>query len=190
MWNDAMRVEFRAIKDSLVDAVNLYIPSPEGKWRIFTDSIDYAVGGTLEQEQPDRSFHPVAFFSKKLQRTGTGHGAQGQLGWTPREKETYAVVCCLLKFQAWIGGAEVMVKTDHGSSLQWYKEDLCTISGPLGIRGRWHGFLSRFNLTIEYHPRGAKRRRGLFVPMHVSCGGSAGLKFSWVRPGSGGLGQG
>ena len=62
------------------------------------------------------------------------------------------MVCCLLKFQAWIGGAEVMVKTDHGSILQWYKEDLCTISGPLGRRGRWHEFLSRFNLTIEYHP--------------------------------------
>ena len=39
----------------------------------------------------------------------------------PIEKETYAVVCCLLKFQAWIAVAEVMVNTDHGSILRWYK---------------------------------------------------------------------
>ena len=152
LWNDAMRVGLRAIKDSLVDTVNLYIRSPERRWRIFTDAGDYAVPGTLEQEQLDGSFHPVEFFSKKLQGTGSGHGAQGQRGWTPPEKETYAVLCCLLKFQAWIGVAEAMVKADHGSILQWYKEDLCTISGPLGRWGRWHEFLSRFNLTIKYHP--------------------------------------
>ena len=81
--NDAMRVGFRAIKDSLVDVVNLYIPSPEGRWRIFTGASDYAVGGTLEQEQLDASFRAVAFFSKKIQGTGTRHGAQGQRGWTP-----------------------------------------------------------------------------------------------------------
>ena len=32
------------------------------------------------------------------------------------------------------------------------KEDLCTISGPVGRRRRWHEFLSRFNLIIEYLP--------------------------------------
>ena len=43
-----------------------------------------------------------------------------------------------------------MVCTDHSSILQWYKEDLCTVTGPLGQRGRWHEFLSRFNLVIQY----------------------------------------
>ena len=62
------------------------------------------------------------------------------------------MVCALLKFQAWIGGQEVTVHTDHSSILQWYKEDLCTISGLLGRRGRWHEFLGRFDLHIEYLP--------------------------------------
>ena len=43
------------------------------------------------------------------------------------------------------------MRTDHSSIVQWYKEDLCTVSGPLGRLGRWHEFLSRFNLVIEYH---------------------------------------
>ena len=42
--------------------------------------------------------------------------------------------------------------TDQSSILQWYKEDLCTISGLLGHRGRWHKFVSRFILHIEYLP--------------------------------------
>ena len=43
------------------------------------------------------------------------------------------------------------MRTDHSSIVQWYKEDLCTVSGPLGGRGRWHEFLSHFHLVIEYH---------------------------------------
>ena len=39
-----------------------------------------------------------------------------------------------LKFQSWIGFNEVVIKTDHSSIVQWYKEDLCTISGPLRRR--------------------------------------------------------
>ena len=44
------------------------------------------------------------------------------------------------------------MQTDHKAIVKWYKEDLFTISGPLGGRGRWHEFLSRFNLMIEYTP--------------------------------------
>ena len=40
--------------------------------------------------------------------------------------------------------------TDHSSIVKWYNEDLCTISGLLGRQMRWHEFLSRFNLTMEY----------------------------------------
>ena len=118
-----------------------------------TDASDYAIGGVLEQEQEDGNWHPVAFSSRKLQGSKTGKHKDkgiGQVGWTVREKETEAVVCCLLKFHSWIGHQEVLVRTDHSSIVQWYKDDLCTVSGPLGRRGRWHEFLSRFNLVIEY----------------------------------------
>ena len=98
----------------------------------------------------------MAFFSRKLQGEKanglTKKRDTGQYAWTPREKETYAIVCCLLKFQSWIGSQEVTVQTDHSAIVKWYKEDLCTISGPMGRRGRWHEFLSRFNLFIEYRP--------------------------------------
>ena len=61
-------------------------------------------------------------------------------------------MCCLLKFHSWIGYNEVDVYTDHSSIVQWYKEELCTLSGPLRRWGRWHEFLSRVNLLIHYYP--------------------------------------
>ena len=42
------------------------------------------------------------------------------------------------------------MQTDHSAIVKWYKGDLCTISGLLGQRRRWHEFLSRFNLIITY----------------------------------------
>ena len=155
-WTDEMKTNFEALKNVLTQKTRLYLPKPGLPWRIITDASNYAVGGVLEQQQEDGNWHPVAFYSRKLQGNKAGVNGStkntGQFAWTPREQERYAIVCCLLKFQSWIGGSAVEIQTDHSGIVKWYKEDLCTISGPLGRRGRWHELLSRFNLIITYRP--------------------------------------
>ena len=42
--------------------------------------------------------------------------------------------------------------TDHKSLESWYKEDRCTLSGPLGRRGRWHKCLSQYHIEVVYKP--------------------------------------
>ena len=42
--------------------------------------------------------------------------------------------------------------TDHKSLESWYQEDLCTLSGPLAKRGRWHGFLRGYHIEVVYRP--------------------------------------
>ncbi len=86
----------------------------------------------------------MAFMSLKL--TGS------QRYWVPRKQETYPLVLVLLKWQSWIGLNEVLVLTDHKALQSWYTEHLDTPSGPLGRRGRWHEFFSRFFLRVEYLP--------------------------------------
>ena len=116
-WTPEMIAGFKELKKCLCDMVmsedkGLVLPRPDGQWLIRCDASDFAVGGALEQMQPDGSWRPVAFYSRKLQgeRAGTTKEGftrtkhTGQYGWTPREKETYAIVSCLLKFQSWIGG--------------------------------------------------------------------------------------
>ena len=44
------------------------------------------------------------------------------------------------------------ILSDHKSIESWSKEILDTPSGPAGRRGRWHEFLSRFNLQVIYVP--------------------------------------
>ena len=57
---------------------------------------------------------------------------------------------CLLKFKSLISGRQVTVSTDHKSLESWYKEELCTMAGQLGRRGRWHKVLSRYNIVVVY----------------------------------------
>ena len=83
------------------------------------DASNRAIGAALEQfdeethemptseEVKTRKQVSVAFCSRKL--------TPGQLKWTPRGKETYAVVLALSKWASWIGLQPVLVLTDHNS---------------------------------------------------------------------------
>ena len=108
-----------------------------------TDASDNAIGAVLEQEREGK-WVPVAFFSRKL--------GGSQLNWTPREKETYAIVSSLRKWAGWIGFQPVLIKTDHRSLEDWVSEHVDTPSGPRGRRARWHETLSQFNLEVQYIP--------------------------------------
>ena len=147
-WTPEMRANFEKIKQAICTTCELYIPSPEGEYAIHVDTCTYGIGAVLEQKTPDGEWVPCAFFSRKLE----GKPGQGQRGWSVREQETYAMVSCLLKFKSWISGRKVTIFSDHKSLESWYKEDLCTVSGPLGRRGRWHEFLSRYNIVVVYKP--------------------------------------
>ena len=76
----------------------------------------------------------------------------GQRAWSVRGKDTYALVSCVLKFNSWISGRQVTVFTDNKSLESWYKEELCTMAGPLGRPGRWHRFPCRYSVVVVYRP--------------------------------------
>ena len=151
-WNTRMIEGLERLKAQIVRNTKLCLPDLSGSRIIEWDASDYAVGGILKQTQGYGRDMPVAFFSRKLQGSRQGDKVSGQMGWTVREKDTYVLVRCLSKFQFSIGFNEVVVRTDHKNIVKFYKEDLCTISGPLGRQGSRHEFLSRFNRLTEYIP--------------------------------------
>ena len=119
---------------------------------ILPDASNFAIGAVLEQFPHEKRLPtreevlagktvPVAFFSRKL--------AEGQVKWVPREKETYAIIAALEKWQSWIGHQPVLGLTDHKSLKEWTNEVLDPPSGPMGRRLRWHLTFSKFNLTID-----------------------------------------
>ena len=149
-WNPRMVEALDAIKKGMLENVFLQIANPYKPFILRTDASGYAIGAVLSQLDSEGKERPVAFYSKKLQ----GKDGLGQRAWSVREQETYALVCALLKFRSWIGSSQVQVKAyvDHKSLESWYKEDLSTVSGPLGRRGRWPEFLSSFDIEVIYLP--------------------------------------
>ena len=72
--------------------------------------------------------------------------------WTPREKETYAIVAALHKWSGVIGYQPFLVTTDHKSLENWVTEHVDNPSGPRGRRAMWHERLSQFDLQLVYIP--------------------------------------
>jgi hypothetical protein len=145
-----MKISLEEIKRLLLQNVVLDIPDPYKAYVLEVDSSDYAVGGVLSQHNADGELRPVAFFSRKLQ----GSDNTGQVRWSIREKETYAIVLVLQKFRSWVASSlvQILVLTDHESLQHWYTEDLNKAMSKVGRRCRWHEFLSQFNLVVIYVP--------------------------------------
>ena len=153
-FGEAERQAFESVKLKLQESLELYTVTPDKPFVLRVDASGWAVGAALEQfvvpqegmptkEQVKTLKRvPVAFCSRKL--------TSSQLNWTPREKETYAIILALEKWISWIGFQPVLVLTDHKSLENWTTEQLDTPSGPVGRRARWHEFLSRFDLSVEY----------------------------------------
>ena len=142
-WTPESEQAFRNLKAALASELELYQLDPDQPFILRTDASDFAIGAVLEQERDGRPL-PVAFYSRKL--TGS------QMNWTPRQKETYAIVAALRKWAGWIDFQPVVVKTDHRSLEHWVSEHVDTPSGPRGRRARWHETMSDFKLHVHYIP--------------------------------------
>ena len=89
-WTDESSRSFEEVKKTLLVKLELNIMDPDKPFIIHTDASDYAVGACLSQMVGDVE-KPIAFWSRKL--------TSGQRkGWSPREKETYAIVEALQKW--------------------------------------------------------------------------------------------
>ena len=111
------------MKADLLKPLRLHLLNPDKGFVLRTDASDYALNAVLEQVQEEGSHVPVVFWSCEL--------AAGQRRtWTPREKESYAILCALRKLAGKIGLQPVTVGTDHRSLQSWHKEHMDTPSGP------------------------------------------------------------
>ena len=130
----------------LLGSLMLELVDPSEPFVLKTDASDYAVVAVLEQEREKGGKTvdcPVGFWSRKL--------TKGQRkSWSPREKETYAIVEGLKRWSGYVGLSPVVITTDHQALEWWYREKIDVPSGPVGRRARWHALLSTFALRVEY----------------------------------------
>ena len=94
VWTEAEVEAFTRLKAKMCEQLELWQVDLDKPFRLRCDASDQAIGAELQQEI-DGKWKPVALFSRKL--------TQSQLNWTPREKETYAIVAALRKWAGTIG---------------------------------------------------------------------------------------
>ena len=106
-WGCAEQKSFDDLKDKLCQATEnaLYIVDFNKPFVIHVDASGHTVSGILSQPDEQMTERPVAFISKKLNKT--------QQMWSTIEKETYATIWALQHFRNWIFGKTVTLYTDH-----------------------------------------------------------------------------
>jgi hypothetical protein len=155
-WTEEDQKSFDLIKKRLVERMSLLHVDPDKPFILRTDASGYAVGAVLEQlkkksgamptaqDALEGRTQPVAFMSRKL--------TEGQRKWVPREQETYAILLALMKWETWIRLQPVLALTNHKTIESWQRKLLDVPRGPVGRRGRWHEYLSKYDINVEYIP--------------------------------------
>lgn len=132
-WNEEHRNAI-ATAIHLLSCAVLEIPEEGDEFLVESDASDRAVAAILSIKRGD-AWKPVEFCSQSLSTT--------QQKWPIREREAYAIVHALQKFDSYIRGRPVTVHTDH-ESLKWM------LDSQKGKIARWSSLLAEYELTIFY----------------------------------------
>ena len=103
-WTLECQHAFQQLKDSLIKALLLAKWTPSLETAIECDSSKYAVGSTLMQKMK-RLWHPVAYFSKKLNSAESNYPIY--------DKEMLAIIRCICEWRTELVGQHFEVWSDH-----------------------------------------------------------------------------
>ncbi|GFU36721.1 retrovirus-related Pol polyprotein from transposon 17.6 [Trichonephila clavipes] len=137
-WTEKHDSSFHLLKKALVEAPSLYSPVPDKPYTIHSDASQIGIDACLSQKCGDKCY-PIAYASQKLSKT--------QQSWSTIEREAFAIVWSLKKFEVWVFGTEIEFYTDHNPL------PYLTKSAPQSARlQRWAFALQKFNVTIKHCP--------------------------------------
>ncbi|GFY14595.1 retrovirus-related Pol polyprotein from transposon 17.6 [Trichonephila clavipes] len=121
-----------------LEAPSLYSPVPDKPYTIHSDASQIGIAACLSQKCGDKCY-PIAYASQKLSKT--------QQSWSTIEREAFAIVWSLKKFEVGVFGTEIEFYTDHNPL------PYLTKSAPQSARlQRWAFALQKFNVTIKHCP--------------------------------------
>jgi RNase H-like domain found in reverse transcriptase/Reverse transcriptase (RNA-dependent DNA polymerase) len=138
------------VTQRLVDAVNcikqalcstrvLRSACFEKDFYVQTDASKVAVGACLSQLDDEGDDYPIAFASCKL--------STAQQNWSTVEREAFAIIFALKRFDHWLFGSKVIVVSDHNPLS--YLLNCVPKSSKLM---RWALALQRYNIVVKHRP--------------------------------------
>ncbi|GFX37509.1 retrovirus-related Pol polyprotein from transposon 17.6 [Trichonephila clavipes] len=138
-WGEAEQNSFVKLKELLCEVTSLATPDANLPFQVHCDASDYGVGCCLTQQDTEGIYRLIAFASQKFNAT--------QKNWASIEKEAWAVLYGLNKFDKWIYGAKVEIISDH-NHLKYLNQT--TPKSPKLTR--WALALQRWNHSITHKP--------------------------------------
>uniref|UniRef100_A0A2A4JAD9 RNA-directed DNA polymerase n=1 Tax=Heliothis virescens TaxID=7102 RepID=A0A2A4JAD9_HELVI len=136
-WTPEEDRQFEAVKHAFIETVVLIHPDNNRQYYLQTDSSGVGVAGCLYQLDDEDNEHVVGFCSKALTRP--------EQQWTVSEQELWAVVYSLKKFETYLKGTKVVIRTDHKSLSFINNWNLYSARVT-----RWILFMQQFDYTVEH----------------------------------------
>ncbi|GFV73817.1 retrovirus-related Pol polyprotein from transposon 297 [Trichonephila clavipes] len=104
-WSKEAENAFQELKTALCGITELQVPDIEKPYYLHTDASQTAVGCCLGLLDGEENIHPIAFESQKLNPS--------QQKWSKIEREAYAIIWALKRFETLLCGAKIFLLTDH-----------------------------------------------------------------------------
>ena len=107
-WSSEEKLAFDTLQDWITSAPILALPDNSRPYRVEADSLDFATGAVLSQQNSEEDkWHPVAFLSKSLSPV--------EQNYEIHDKEMLAIVQALEEWRHFLEGAEHQFEiwTDH-----------------------------------------------------------------------------
>ena len=107
IFNHEERQAFERIKLELCKCTKLYSPDYARSFIVRSDASQFAVAGTLSQVDTEGVEYPIAFASAKL--------TESQAKMSTIEREAFAIVFALSKFDIYVFGSKIDLYSVHRS---------------------------------------------------------------------------
>lgn len=133
---------FNQLKSMVTSPPVLAYPDLSKPFILETDASGVGIGGVLSQVGSDGKEHPIAFYSRSLNKA--------QMNYATVDREALAIYACILHWEPYLEGNETIVRTDQ-QSLHWIfkKRDALLHSGRTA---RMLDRIQHLQLTVSYKP--------------------------------------
>ena len=134
IWDDICIAAFAKIKSDIEQCPMLHFLKEDAPIYLNTNASDYGVGAHMFQIFRNVVYH-VAFMSKSL--------SGAQLNWSVKEKECFAIVWALKRFEYLLRGRHFKLFTDHSNLLYLQSESSQKVV-------RWRLFIQNYDFELAY----------------------------------------
>jgi hypothetical protein len=113
MWTEQHQKAFKELQNRVTSEPVLAHPELDKPFELEVDTSGFAIGAVLLQKKEDSKRHPIAYFSKTLNKV--------QQNYDVADLELLAVVMLLNNWRSFLAGSphQIIVYSDHQNLLYW-----------------------------------------------------------------------